>query len=122
MAAMQENGSSEMHVIFKHHLSIHGRKFLSDKHDQTSYVQTYSPGSERQLPAQQKHQDQRKWVTTHFPGIRMKQKGQQVELTAAAINVKGPEKSSVSQDGPLLVLFLLLMTHIFVFWCLQIIW
>lgn len=117
---MPENGKSVVHIIFKHYLRIHGRKFLSDKHDQTSHVQTYSPGSERHLRAQQKHQDQRKGVMTHFPRISMKQKGQQLGLTAAAINVKGPEKSSVSQDGTLLVFFPLLMTHIFVFWCLEI--
>lgn len=91
MKAMADNGSSEVHIIFKHRLRIHGQKFLSDKRDQTPHVQTCSPGREWHLPAQQKHQDQRKWVTTHFPRISMKQKGQQVRLTAAAINVKSPE-------------------------------
>lgn len=42
---------------------------------------------------------------TRFPRIGMKQMGQQVGMTAAAFSVKGPEKSSGSHDGILLVFF-----------------
>lgn len=72
-----------------------------------------SPGREQHLPAQQKHQDQRKWVTTQFPRTGVKQKGQQVRLRAAAINVKGPETGwhiacvrSASDDSQLCLLML----------------